>query len=49
MYEQQKHQKKMIKKVCEDYNGNWLKYDDGDRYCKIDNEKDQQMETSSFS
>jgi hypothetical protein len=31
------------KKVCESYGGEWAKYDDGDRYCKIDNEKDQEL------
>ena len=30
------------KKVCEDYNGKWTSAD-GERYCKIDNEKDQQL------
>ena len=32
------------KKVCESYGGEWTKSDVGeDRYCKIDNEKDQQL------
>jgi hypothetical protein len=24
------------KQVCEDYNGKWTKYEDGERWCKID-------------
>ena len=42
-YQEEKYERK-DKKVCEDYNGEWKKSDTSeDRYCKIDNELDQQL------